>query len=326
MVSSTPPGAAGFEPDAVWCLRRPRCRLSGTQERPTVVVRRSAAASLRLYGRFRAGRTVRAHPAGFRARRGSAESSSPPFAATRAAAVADRLPFASSRLGRDARRRCAGARPASGSLTPPAGRFAAAADVPDVTATAAEGVTAEQACRQAIRRCDNPPRRRAARTSLSAPFGGLHQFRALLGDQPTRSIGDSAGLPAPGRGAGLCFAGEGVEAAPVELPATGESCGGAAARRPAPRAFCAAPTTSCWASADGCGVPPSRGRRCSATTAERRRDSPPDGCLSGRGRPRSPRPAIRSKNRPPPFSRRSRRGGLRHSILKSAAGLQTPET
>ena len=138
-----------------------------------VVVCRSARASLRLCGRFRAGRTVRAHPAGFRAGRGSAESSSPPFAATRAAAVADRLPFASSRLGRDARRRCAGTRPASGSLTPPAGRFAAAADVPDVTATAAEGVTAEQACRQAIRRCDNPPRRRAARTSLSAPFGGL---------------------------------------------------------------------------------------------------------------------------------------------------------
>ena len=173
MVSSTPPGAAGFEPDAVWCLRRPRRRRSGTQERPTVVVCRSARASRRLCGRFRAGRTVRAHPAGFRAGRGSAESSSPPFAATRAAAVADRLPFASSRPGRDARRRCSGTRPASRSLTPPAGRFAAAADVPDVTATAAEGVTAEQACRQAIRRCDNPPRRRAARTSLSAPFGGL---------------------------------------------------------------------------------------------------------------------------------------------------------
>ena len=60
-----------------------------------VVVCRSARASLRLCGRFRAGRTVRAHPAGFRAGRGSAESSSPPFAATPAAAVADRLPFAS---------------------------------------------------------------------------------------------------------------------------------------------------------------------------------------------------------------------------------------
>ena len=34
--------AAGFEPDAVWRLRRPWRRRSGTQERPTVVVCRSA--------------------------------------------------------------------------------------------------------------------------------------------------------------------------------------------------------------------------------------------------------------------------------------------
>ena len=60
----------------------------------------------------------------------------------------------------------------------------------------AEGVTAEQACRQAIRRCDNPPRRRAARTSLSAPCGGLHRFRALSGR--CRRAGGAA------RGGGRC--------------------------------------------------------------------------------------------------------------------------
>ena len=59
--------------------------------------------------------------------------------------------------------------------------FAAAADVPDVTATAAEGVTAEQACRQAIRRCDNPPRRRAARISPWTPSVGLSRSVAVCG-------------------------------------------------------------------------------------------------------------------------------------------------
>ena len=343
MVSSTPPSAAGFEPDAVWCLRRPCCRRSGTQELPTVVVCRSAAASRRLYGRFRAGRTVRAHPAGFRDGRGGAESSSPPFAATRAAAVADRLPFASSRLGRDARRRCTGSSARQQVSHPAGGALRRRRGCPGRNGDCSGGRdrrTGVQAGHQALRQPSTASRRpdlplSAARWpapvpgavgALSARPGLRPRRRALLGDQPTRSIGDSAGLPGPGRGAGLCFAGEGVEAAPVELPATGESRGVAASRRPAPRAFCAAPTTRLLGIRRRLrSAPRPRGGAAALPAAGRRHDSPPDGCLSGRGRPRSSQAdhSIEKIARQP-FSRRF--PPRRAPALEPKIGRRAPDT
>ena len=76
----------------------------------------------------------------------------------------------------------------------------------------------------------------------------------------------------------------------------------AARRRPScARAFWAAPTTSCWTSADGSGAPAGRGRRCNAA----RRGTPP------------PQPSWRLFERPRPAA--DYEAG--ESTLKSAAGI-----
>lgn len=196
-----------------------------------VVVRRSAGASRRLYGRFGAHRRSSAHPEGSEPAEGG---SCRRFAATAGGAVAG---------GACSPIRCLDERRHGLCRGSPrrAGRSAAGEHEPGLAEGATDGAAERRPCRQPSRRCGTRSRCRAARISPAGPMVACSGSRrchavvdapvaasaalALLGDRPTPRNGTVDGLPALERDVGP------ATMPTMRLGVGGQRCGAAAVRR-----------------------------------------------------------------------------------------------